>query len=148
MRHHDEIMRERMGNQPIICHLKKRRDRRRFIGLARSPGAHAAESGHNRIIRGKKEGTSTRGRPIGKIVSPRPQFVAHLVDTGDPTRAVLGNKPLPECRTEIEAVVQVLRLDEDVCVEQEAGQSMAPTSRPILLNVSVFETPSMRKASR
>ena len=51
MRHNNEIMRQRMGNQPIIGDLKEGRDRRRLIGLARCPGAHAAKSGHDRIIR-------------------------------------------------------------------------------------------------
>lgn len=86
--------------------------------------------------------------PVGKIVAASLQLVADLVDTGDAASCVLRDEPIPEGRAEIEPVVQVLRLNEDICIEQEAGQSGIPTSRPILLNVSVFDTPSMRKASR
>ena len=83
-----------------------------------------------------------------KIVATGLQFIAHLVDACDAASTVLCDQPVPERRAEIEAVMQVLRLDEDVGVEQVAGHPMTPTSRPILLNVSVFLTPSMRKASR
>ena len=57
-------------------------------------------------------------------------------------------QPIPECRDEVEiAVVQVLGLDEDVRVEQIPRQPNTPASRPRLLKVSSFETPTMRKAS-
>ena len=127
----NKIVRQRVSDQPVVSGLKKRRNRSRLIGLARGPGAHVGEGRHHRIIGRKKEGATARGCPIGEIVAPGLQFIAHLVDAGDAASCVLGDQPFPERRAEIEPVMQVLRLNEDVRVEQEAGQSIVPTSRPI-----------------
>ena len=124
------------------------RDRRRLVGLARGPGADAGKRGHDRIVRRKKKVATARGGPVGQIVAAGLQLIADLVDAGDAAGGVLRDEPIPERRAEIEPVMQVLRLDEDVRVEQETDQISIPASRPMLLNVSVFETPSMRKASR
>ena len=63
-------------------------------------------------------------------------------------RFVLDDQPVPESRTEVEAIVKILGLDEDVRVQEIVGHPITPTSRPRLLNVSVLDTPSIRKASR
>ena len=62
-------------------------------------------------------------------------------------RRVVLDQPVPERRAEVEAVVEVLPLDEDVRVQEVAHQA-TPSVRPSSRNVASFLTPSMRKASR
>ena len=60
---------------------------------------------------------------------------------------VLGDQPVPERRTEVEPVVQVLALDEDVRVEQIGHQKPIPRLCPNSWNVAIFLKPSSRNAS-
>ena len=76
------------------------------------------------------------------------KLVRDLVDTGNLPSRMAFDQPVPEGWAEIETVMQIAGLNEDVRVEQISGQSTTPTSRPIWLNVAVFETPNMRNASR
>ncbi len=55
---------------------------------------------------------------------------------------------LPERGTEIAAVMKVLRLNEDVRVEQVGYQTVICSERLSSWNVATFEIPSIRKASR
>jgi len=44
-------------------------------------------------------------------------LVAHLLDAEHRTRSIPGDQPVPERRTEVEAIVEVLRRDEHAGVE-------------------------------
>jgi hypothetical protein len=56
--------------------------------------------------------------------------------------------PVPERGTEVEPVVKVLRLDEDVRIEQVGHYAIACMDLPNSWNVSTFEMPSIPSASR
>ena len=76
------------------------------------------------------------------------KFVTDFLCAGNPTSFVLFNQPLPERRAEVEAIVQILGLNENVRIKMVCGQSTTPISRPRLLKVEVLEMPSIRNASR
>jgi len=76
--HDNKIVRQRMRNQPVVCDLKKRRNRRSLIGLACGPSAYTGKGGHHRIVRRKKEGATARSCPIGEIVTAGLQFLVGI----------------------------------------------------------------------
>jgi hypothetical protein len=76
------------------------------------------------------------------------QLVADLLDAGKLASSVMRDQPFPESGTKIEAIVEILCLYEDVCVEKILCHAGDPTSRLNFSNVSVFEMPNIRKASR
>ena len=80
--------------------------------------AHGAKRWQLRTIRSQKEPVATRSGPLRQLVVSGLQFVRYLLDASDLARAVLLNQPVPESGTEIEAIVQILGLDEDVSVEK------------------------------
>lgn len=64
------------------------------------------------------------------------------------SEALKIGRPNIHCKARTACWERVSCAIQDIGVEKEANQSMTPTSRPIVLKVSVFDTPSMRKASR
>lgn len=90
---------------------------------------------------------SDHGAVVSQRVGDKP-VVGDFLDARHFSGMVPLNQPFPECRAEIESVMQVLGLNEDIRVEQIMDQLITPTSRPRLSNVLVLDTPSIRKASR
>lgn len=145
---HSAIFSQRVSNQPIVCNLEKRTDGRWIIAATARPPANVVESWDNCTLWSQEKPFAPFSRPSCKLITACVKFVTDFLDTGNSTCFVLFNQPLPERRTEIEAVVQILGLYENVRIEQVGCQSTTPTSRPNLLKVEVLEIPSMRKASR
>lgn len=143
-----EAVRQGMRDEPIIGDLQKRRNRRRFIGLSRRPLAYLSQSGQNFIIGWEEKAAVAGTGPVGEFIPHTLQFVSHFFDACDLPGSILDDQPDPEPGAKIEAIVQVFRLNEDIAVEQIARHEVTPSSRLIVLKVSVLETPSMRKASR
>jgi hypothetical protein len=116
--------------------------------LASGPGADPAELGQYRGVRLDEEtGAAVRG-PRGELIAAGLDLIADLLDTEDPACLVVRDEPIPESRTEVEAIVQVLGLDENIGVEQVRHQIVTPRLRPSSRKVWIFEKPSIRKASR
>jgi len=121
---------ERMGYEVIVRDLEESVHGRRLVVLAGGPGADLAERGQHRGVRIDEEtGAAVRG-PRGELIAAGLDLVADLLDTEDPARRVVRDEPIPERRTEVEAIVQVLGLDEDVGVKQIRHQTITPRLRP------------------
>ena len=86
--------------------------------------------------------------PGGQLIGAGFQLIAHLPNASDPAIAMRLNQPVPERWAEVEAVLQVLGLDEDVGIQQVSHQVGKPSVRPSSLNVPGLLMPSMRNASR
>ena len=67
-------------------------------------------------------------RPSGIILVARKQLRANLRDAEHDSRAVRRFDPIPEAATEVEPVVQILRLHEYVSVDQVCISQVAPRS--------------------
>jgi len=90
---------------------------------------------------------SAQSGPIRGIVFSLIKLFSNFLNARNFSCVVFLDQPIPKGEAEIEAVVPVLGLDEDVCIEEIIGHFITPTLRPSLLKFSVLETPSIRKAS-
>src|SRR5690348_6600213 len=85
--------------------------------LGSSPLTNSLKTRQSSGVRRKKERTAL-SRPGAKLVCPCSQFLADFVGAAEDSRCVSLIDPFPECRHEIESVMQVFRGDEDVGIEQ------------------------------
>jgi len=134
--------------KPVISILQKGVDRCGLVSMAARPIAHGTKRWQHRVIGSQKEFVSSCCGPLRQLVVSGLQFVPDLLDARDLARAVLLYQPIPESGAEVEAIVQVLGLDEDVRIDEIISHPITPASRPRLLKVSVFWTPTIRNASR
>ena len=85
--------------------------------------------------------------PVGQFVSDALHFVADLLHAVDRSVRVLLDEPTPERGTEVESVMEVLRADEDIGVQQVGHQTLIPRLALITRKVCIFFTPRSRNAS-
>ena len=123
-------MGERMGHEVIVCDLEEGIYRSRLIVLTGHPGTDRAKGGQHGGIRPDKETGAKACSPRGELVSDSLELVAYFLDTEDLTGRVVYDKPIPEGRTEVETIMQVLGLDEDIGVKQVGHQLSTPRLRP------------------
>ena len=142
------FMRQRVGDEPVVGDLKKCGDSSGLIILVARPVTDSTEKWQDGIIWLQKESIISRLGPLSQFVLTRVQFVRDLLDTRHLAGTALFIQPLPKRWAEIKAIMEILGLDKDVCIEKVIDYSITPTSRPRLFNVSVLEIPSIRKASR
>ena len=148
MRDDCPVMGSSVGDQPIVGDLQKGRYRRGLVILPIRPCAYLCKARHNGLVCCKKECLTPSLRPIRQIILARIKLIGNLLNACHFTSFVLFFEPCPKCRAEIEPVVKILGLNEYISIKEISHQSITPTSRPRLLNVSVLATPSIRKASR
>ena len=145
MRHHYIVVCVGLGHEVVVGNLQKRRDPSRFVALTVCPIAHNGQAGDHFGVRAQKKPRPLPG-PFGKFVVNRLDFITYSLDAEDPARSSLPIKPVPECGAELESVVEVLRLDEDVGVEQ-VRRHTTPSLSQSSLNVAFFLKPSILNAS-
>jgi len=81
------------------------------------PATDRLETFRDRCVR-LSEHAGTGSRPGGEVVAAGLQLVEHLFDAGQIPGFEVLVKPVPERRTEVESVLEILGLNEDVGVEQ------------------------------
>lgn len=146
MRNHYVLMRLRVRDQVILAAPQERADRPGRVPAAGRPLAHRPHAAHERRVRLTEQPGPGR-RPGREVIGPGPELVADLLDAEQPPSRVLGVDPVPECRAEIESVMQVLRLDENPRVKQVSHH--ATPSRPASSSrADTFLKPSSASASR
>ena len=91
MRYDHIVVRESVGDKPVVCHLEKSRYRRRFVILTGRPCANSGEGGKNLIVGWKKEGLSLSVGPIREVITAAIKFIANLFNTRDDVHSVLRN---------------------------------------------------------
>src|ERR1035441_2537421 len=80
--------------------------------------------------------------------SPNPStWSAHLLYAEHPAARVVGDDPIPERRTEVETVMQILRADEHIGVEEISHHMPIPRLFATSRNVAIFLNPRSRNAS-
>lgn len=84
--------------------------------------------------------------PRSEFVVPGENLVLDPFDAEDLGGVVLLIESLPECRAEVEAIMEILRLDEHIRIQQVGGH-MTPSRSPMPLNVASFFNPSIWNAS-
>lgn len=92
-------------------------------------GCPVADRSQNRKSSGvgfEEEGRPSLGGPNSKLIGTCSDFVTDLFDTKNDSFFILINQPIPEGRAEIQPVMEVLRLDKNVCV-YEIGHYKTPT---------------------
>ena len=117
-------VRERMSHKIVVGDLKKRVHGGWLVALPVAQVLTAAESREHR-------GVGLEEEPGPRAARPGRQAHRHRPSISSPTFSMLKtclaalrcDEPVPERRAEVEAVVQVLGLDEDVGVEQVRHQS-------------------------
>ena len=107
-------MSKRVSYEVVVSHLKKRIHGSRFVSLSSNPSADCAECWQHRGVGFNKESCSTVHNPAGKFIGPGSDFITDLFDAEDPSGCIGRNQPIPECGTEIEAIVEILGLNEDI----------------------------------
>ncbi len=117
-----------VGHQIEVGHLQEGVDGRRLVVLTRRPGAHLAELRCNMRIGLTEQTIGSFPHPVGQFIGAGGDFVGYLVDAEHTTRGIIVDQPVPESGAEVQTVVQVLRLDENIGIEQ-VGHSMTPSSR-------------------
>ena len=119
-----------------------------MVSSAACPIAHGTKRQHDGIVCSQKKNRGSVLRPILPVRLPPHMFISNPLDTRDRTGAILFHQPNPRGRAEIEAIVQILGLDEHIRTDKIGGHSTTPTSRPRSWKVSVFLTPNILNASR
>jgi hypothetical protein len=123
-------MGERMGHEVIVRDLKEGIYCSRLIVLTGNPGTDRAKGGQHGSIRPDKETGAKACSPRGELVGASLELVAYFLDTEDLTGCVVHDKPIPEGRTEVETIMQVLGLDEDIRVKELRHKPMTPKLLP------------------
>ncbi len=95
----------RLSHEVIIGRLKKGAHSRVRICPAVSPNTNGRQSRNHRGIRSQEEPGAPSRSPNRKIVSHGLEFAPHLFNTEDLACTVLRDEPIPERRTEVEALV-------------------------------------------
>src|SRR5712691_4356068 len=140
-------VRKRMRHQVIVGNLEKCADRGRLVASAGRPRTDRAERWYDCSIRSEEKPRVALLCPSRKIVVTGFDFIPDLLDAEDLPGRVVCDQPVPECRAEIHAVMEVLCLDKDIGIEQVRHQT-SPRLCPSSRKVASFEKPSRRKASR
>lgn len=117
-----------MSYQIEIGHLEECIDRRRFVVLSHGPPAHLTEVRDGPTIGCKEHVTSVFPHPVGEFVRSGGDLVGNLVDAEYLFGTIAFDQPFSECRAEIEPVMKVLRLNENIRVEQ-VDHPITPNSR-------------------
>jgi hypothetical protein len=136
-----------MSHKVEICHLKKGVHRCRLVVLAGSLHAYRSQSWRKSSVRFQKETVAAISSPSRQIISTRFDLISHFLCAKNQLLGVGINESVPESRAEVQAVVQVLGLDEDVGIQEVTHVPTTPRLRPNSLNVESLENPSIRKAS-
>jgi hypothetical protein len=123
-------MRQRVSHKIVISQLKKRVAGRGFVVLAGDPRADRAKGRQDRSIGLEKEARAALCRPRRQFISASFDLIANFLNAEDLANRVTGDQPIPERRTEIEPIVEVLRLDEHIGVEQIGHHTATPRLRP------------------
>ena len=111
------IVCQRMSDKPVVSDLKKCGDSAGFIALSVYPIADRIKSTCYGIVWSKKKAITAISGPLRQLISAPMQFICNLFNTGNPAGLVLLDQPVPECRTEIETIMQVLGLDQNICIK-------------------------------
>jgi hypothetical protein len=118
MGHDIEAVSMGVSNQVIVSNLEELVHCSRLVVAAAGPSADRSEARNHVVVgRKKKLGASGLG-PFGELVVSADQLITNLLDAEDQPRLVVHIQPIPKSWTKVEAIVQVLRLDEDVGIEQ------------------------------
>ncbi len=147
MRNDGMSMRLRLRNEIEICHLQERADCSGLIILATGPTTDLCQSWKDGGIRFQEKAITTTCGPSCQFIRASLNLVADFFGTENQALRVRRDQPIPEGGSEIQAVVQVLGLNENIGIQKIAHASPTPRLRPSSLNVESFEKPSIRKAS-
>src|ERR1700730_9848644 len=147
MGHDGVTVGERVGHEVIVCYLEECVDRGGLVPLTCRPGTHRAERWQHGGIWPEKEPRAALAGPGRKLVVARVDLIADLLDAEDALCGMARDKPIPERRAEVHAIVEILRLHEYVGVEEIRHQA-TPRLWLSSRKVESFEKPSNRKASR
>ncbi len=142
MGHYGESMGVSLSDEIIVSDLKKLADSPGFVIAAPRPGAEGCEAGKDCAVRRHEEVAMPLLRPLGEFIVASEQLISDLLYRVDLAIGVCLIYPFPECRTEVETVVEILRLDEDVRVEQVWDQ-ITPSLAASSLKVDTFLKPSI-----
>ena len=112
-----------MGDKVVVRHLQECIYRGRFIPLARGPSAYRAERREIFGVWLEKKAWPALFSPIGKLVTPRGEFITNLLNAEHLVGRILLDQPILEARAEVQAIVQVLRLYEDIRIKEIRHQA-------------------------
>jgi hypothetical protein len=107
-----------VGYEVVVGYLKERIHGGGFVVLFSSPSADFAERRQYCGIGFQEEGSSAVRSPDGEFIVTGSDFIADLFDAEDPSGCVSLDEPIPECRTEIEAIMEILGLNEDIRIQK------------------------------
>lgn len=123
MRYDGVAMNQRMGDKVVVCHLQECVYSGRIVSLPSHPSAYRPKRRKKRGVWLKEKVWPTLVRPIGKLVTARGQFVPNLLNAEDFVGRILLDQPLSEARAEVQAIVQVLRLNENIRIKEIRHQA-------------------------
>lgn len=92
-------------------------DGRRRVLTAVRPRAQVAELCGRRLVQ-RPEESRVGFRPVSKFIRSGDEFLFHRVDRTGQRTLVCMFKPAPEAGSDVEGVVTILRLDQNVCVDE------------------------------
>lgn len=134
---------EGVGDEKVVRRFEKGIDRGFFVALRGDPGADFAESGDDVAGGAKEEPFIAPGGPGLEVIIVAGEFIADLFDAEDPAVLVGADEPVPERGAEVEAVVSILRLDEDIRIDQVRHQA-TPNCAASVSKTGRLAVPSMR----
>lgn len=117
MRHDRVSQGKRVGYEVVVGDLKKRVYSRRFVFLACGPSADFAEGWEYGGVRFDEKTISTAGGPVGEFIVAGINLITDFFGAENQAASIVRNEPTPERRTEIEAVMEILGLNEDVGIQ-------------------------------
>lgn len=123
-RRNDLVGDDRVPKSVGMCHevrvtpAHERVQRSLLIVLGHRPRAHKPETGKNRRGRFEEERPVALPGPCLRVVAESDEFVPNCVDAEQKLSGIRGVEPIPEGRTKIEAIVEILCLNEHVGVKK------------------------------
>ena len=121
MRYHRVPMSQCVCDKVKVGDLQECADRRRLVVLAGGPSAHRCQRWQDRRIGFQKESVAPSGCPSCEFICAGLNFITDRFSAKNQFLRVGLDQPVPERRTEIQTVMQVLGLNEDVGVQQAAA---------------------------
>ncbi len=120
MRDHCVPMCKRVSHQIVVGYLQERAHGSWVIALLHGPRTDRPQGGHDRSIGPQKERLPKLGCPFRQLICTGLKLVTYFVDAEDSAGCIALNYPIPEGGAKIQTIVEILRLDEDVRVQQVA----------------------------
>ena len=112
-----------MGDKVVVCHLQECVYSSGVVPLPHDPSTHRPERRKKCGVRLKEKAWPALFSPIGKLVTPRGEFITNLLNAEHLVGRILLDQPILEARAEVQAIVQVLRLYEDIRIKEIRHQA-------------------------